>query len=237
MTQLSIVLPCYNPPDDWEQHVSEAYAYIARHLNMTPELIIVNDGSSKNIEADLAQLKVKVPGLIYTALPQNKGKGAALRAGVAKATGTLVIYTDIDFPYTQESFLAVFKALNTENYDVAVGVKNADYYRHSPKYRTFISKVLRKGIGFFFNMPVTDTQCGLKGFNQKGKAVFLETTIDRYLFDLEFVYQSFRKYRNLKVKAIEVSLRPNVIFRAMNLKVLASESSNFLKILLKRSKQ
>lgn len=237
MHQLSIVLPCYNPPDDWEQHVSEAYAYIARHLNMEPELIIVNDGSSKNIDADLKQLKVKVPGLIYVALPQNKGKGAALRAGVKKATGALVIYTDIDFPYTLDSFLAIYNALNTENYDIAIGIKNADYYRHSPKYRTFISKVLRKGIGFFFNMPVTDTQCGLKGFNHKGKAVFLETTIDRYLFDLEFVYQSFRKYRNLKVQAIAVSLRPNVIFRAMNLKVLASESSNFLKILLKRNKK
>lgn len=237
MSQLSIVLPCYNPPDDWEQHVSEAYAYIARHLNIAPELIIVNDGSSKNIESDLEQLKTKVPGMIYTALPQNKGKGAALRAGVAKAKGALVIYTDIDFPYTLDSFLAVFDALNTENYDVAIGVKNADYYRHSPKYRTFISKVLRKGIGFFFKMPVTDTQCGLKGFNQKGRTVFLETTIDRYLFDLEFVYQSFRKYRNLNIKAIEVSLRPNVIFRAMNLKVLASESSNFLKILLKSNKK
>lgn len=236
MSLLSIVLPCYNPPDDWEQHVSEAYTYIARHLKIEPELIIVNDGSSKNIDTDLEQLKAKVPGLIYASLPQNKGKGAALRAGVAKAAGTLVIYTDIDFPYTMDSFLAVFDALNTENYDVAIGVKNADYYRHSPKYRTFISKLLRKGIGFFFKMPVTDTQCGLKGFNQKGKNVFLETTIDRYLFDLEFVYQSFRKYRNLKVKPIAVSLRPNVIFRAMNLKVLASESSNFLKILLKRNK-
>ncbi|RYD95744.1 MAG: glycosyltransferase [Sphingobacteriales bacterium] len=237
MNQLSIVLPCYNPPDDWEQHVSEAYAYIARHLKIEPELVIVNDGSSKNIDADLEQLTTKVPGLIYIALAQNKGKGAALRAGVAKATGKLVIYTDIDFPYTLDSFLAVFEALNTGNYDIAIGIKNEDYYRYSPKYRTFISKVLRKGIGFFFNMPVTDTQCGLKGFNPEGKAVFLETTIDRYLFDLEFVYQSFRKYRNLKVKAIAVRLRPNVIFRAMNLKVLASESTNFLKILLKRHKK
>ena len=235
MVQLSIVLPCYNPPDDWEQHVSEAYAYITRHLNIAPELIIVNDGSNKNIDTGLELLKTKIPGLAYITLPKNKGKGAALRAGVAKATGTLVIYTDIDFPYTLDSFLAVFNALNTGNYDIVIGIKNADYYRYSPRYRTFISKMLRKGIGFFFNMPVTDTQCGLKGFNQQGKAVFLETTIDRYLFDLEFVYQSFKKYRNLKVKSIAVSLRPNVIFRAMNLKVLASESSNFLKILLKRS--
>ncbi len=237
MSTLSIVLPCYNPPDDWERHVSEAYAYIARQLNMEPELIIVNDGSSKNIDAALEQLKLNIPRLIYTALSQNRGKGAALRTGVAKATGNLVLYTDIDFPYTQASFLEVFDALSNGNCDVAIGVKNADYYRHSPKYRTFISKALRKGIGFFFNMPVTDTQCGRKGFNQKGKTVFLETTIDRYLFDLEFVYQSFRQYRNLKVSAIEVSLRPNVIFRTMNLKVLASESANFLKILLKSNKK
>lgn len=237
MNRLSIVLPCYNPPDDWEAHVSQSYATIATHLGYAPELIIVNDGSSKNIAADISTLKTKIPGLIYTTLPQNKGKGAALRKGIGQAGGELIIYTDIDFPYTEESFLKIFHALNTENYDVAIGIKNEEYYAHSPRYRTFISKILRKGIGFFFNMPVTDTQCGLKGFNQQGKAIFLETTIDRYLFDLEFVYQSFRKHRNLKVKAIEVGLRPNVIFRAMNLKVLASESTNFLKILMKRNKK
>lgn len=237
MSQLSIVLPCFNPPDDWEVHVSKSYAHIAAHLGAAPELIIVNDGSSKDIEADIRILKTKIPQLIYTSLSRNKGKGAALRKGVSLASGALIIYTDIDFPYTEESFLKVFNALDTEDYDVAIGIKDATYYGHLPKYRTFISKALRKGIGFFFNMPVTDTQCGLKGFNQKGKAIFLDTTIDRYLFDLEFVYQSFRKHRNLKVKAVEVSLRPNVIFRAMNLKVLASESSNFLKILLKRNKK
>lgn len=228
MIQLSIILPYYNPPTNWELHVLDAYQTLQRKLLFHPEIIVVNDGSLIGQEKALDFLKNNIPNFKATGYEQNKGKGAALRHGVALAQGAKIIFTDIDFPYTTESCLSIWEALLT--YDIVIGIKDKTYYRHLPKARIWVSKFLRKMIGLFFRMPITDTQCGLKGFNQKGKTIFLDTTIDRYLCDLEFVYRSFRAKPPLKIASREVKLRDEVEFRKMNAKILISEFFNFLKI-------
>jgi glycosyltransferase involved in cell wall biosynthesis len=157
----------------------------------------------------------------------NRGKGYALRKGVEAAKGDFIIYTDIDFPYTHESLLNVLEALKAGN-DVVIGIRGEEYYTHLPKSRVYISKFLRSLIRFFLRIPTDDTQCGLKGFNQKGKEVFRKTTINRYLFDLEFVFLSARE--KLNIKTVEVELRPEVVLSKMNWKILTQEFGNFLKI-------
>lgn len=169
-------------------------------------------------------------GIRHVTYTENKGKGYALRQGVEAAKGEYIIYTDIDFPYTHESFLKVYKALKEGN-DVSIGIRGEEYYTHLPKSRVYISKFLRSLIRFFLRIPTDDTQCGLKGFNQKGKEVFLKTTINRYLFDLEFVFLSARE--KLKIKTVEVELRPEVVLSKMNWKILLQEFGNFLKIFTK----
>jgi len=84
-------------------------------------------------------------------------------------------------------------------------------------------------------MPITDTQCGLKGFKKLVAPVFLSTTVNRYLFDLEFVRNCFiaNKFR---VKAIPVSLNENVHFRSMNYRILFSESVSFIKLLFSKKR-
>jgi len=233
MQQLSIVLPYYNPPPGWELRVWEAYQTLQKKLLFHPELIVVNDGSLVAQDKALDFLKSNIPNFRATGYGQNMGKGAALRHGVALTQGAKIIYTDIDFPYTTESCLSVWEALQGQ--DIVIGIKDKTYYQHLPRARVWISKFLRKMIGLFFRMPITDTQCGLKGFNQKGKMIFLATTIDRYLCDLEFVYKSFRTKPPLKIAGREVRLRDEVAFRKMDAKVLISEFFNFLKILRRKS--
>jgi hypothetical protein len=68
--------------------------------------------------------------------------------------------------------------------------------------------------------------CGLKGFNNKGKAAFLSTTIDRYLFDLEFVFLAARM--KLNIAKVPVNLRDGVVLSKLNVRILATEGLNFL---------
>lgn len=229
MKPLSIILPYYNPPEYWEQHVDEACKQLKKVLGFDPEVIVVNDGSTIAQDGALAFLQQNIPDFKSVGYVENKGKGAALRYGVRQAEGEKCIFTDIDMPYTHNSFLRIWDVLKT--HDIAVGIKDEHYYSHLPKGRVRISKLLRKMIGFFFRMPITDTQCGLKGFNQKGRDVFLNTTIDRYLCDLEFIYRAYRVKPPLKIMAQEVSLREAVTFRKMDTKILFSEFFNFIKIL------
>ena len=229
MKQLSIVLPFYNPQQGWEQNVYNTYLALKNQLGFEPEIIVVNDGSTNQQEKEIDFLNQKIVDFKALSYAANLGKGAALRFGIKDATSERIIFTDIDFPYTTESFLKVWNQLKTN--DIVLGVKDKTYYQHLSKERVWISKFLRKMIGIFFRMPITDTQCGLKGFNQKGKDVFLNTTIDRYLCDLEFVYKSYRIKPELHIIGQEVTLRNEVEFRKMNLKILFSEFFNFIKIL------
>lgn len=231
MNKVSIILPCYNPPTSWEDIIVQSIQSLESTFRSPIELIIVNDGSLVNIDAGIESIQAQLP-VRYIQLPSNKGKGYALRQGVAAASGTYIIYTDIDFPYDLPSVQKVYEALQAGN-DVVAGVKDESYYEHTPLVRKWISKLLRYAIKLFLNIRITDTQCGLKGFNQKGKNLFLQTTIDRYLFDLEFIYISSKKKHDCKLTSITAILRPGIHFRKMNYKILWQESRNFLKILFK----
>ncbi len=233
-TTLDIVLPCYNPAPGWVQQITQAYAQLSKLLPETRiHIILVNDGSVKGIsDADIMQLQQDIPACQYHAYTQNTGKGHALRTGVSKSTADYIIYTDVDFPYTIDSIFRVYNALYQNQCDIAAGVKDAAYYAHVPPVRRFISKVLRFLTASVLRLHISDTQCGLKGFNQKGKALFVRTQINRYLFDLEFIYLASRA-QQLTLVPIPVTLRDDVQFSSMRFRTLSQEAWNFIKIVMR----
>ncbi len=228
---LSIVLPCYNPLPDWADTIITSMQALQDRLpHVTFQLIIVNDGSKYPIlPKDIAAIDAAVTDLQFIAYKKNRGKGYALRQGIAAVRNDLCIYTDIDFPYTTDSFIALFEQLQASDWDVVVGVRDANYYAQVPAFRKFISKVLRFFIKLLLRIQITDTQCGIKGFNSAGRATFLQTEIDRYLFDLEFVFLTSNDKR-LQITSIPVTLKPAIVFSKVNLTILLTESRSFLKL-------
>ena len=230
--KISLVLPCYNPPENWEKVIVESVDSIEKKGGFSIELIIVNDGSTKNVSQQALDFLVKkIPSITIIDYKQNKGKGYALRKGVAQAKADLIIYTDIDFPFTENSFITIYKAL-TNGFDVVPGHRGAEYYSKTPFIRKVISKSLRWTLKTFLRLPTDDSQCGIKGFNKIGATVFLDTQIDRFLFDLEFIKLASK--RKVKFQKAEVTLKPNVIFSKVNIKILARESLNFFKVLFRK---
>lgn len=226
-TALSIVIPCYNPVGNWKEHLLNQIEITKQHIPSL-EVVIVNDGSTTFNAEECATFFAPYPQIKFHPYTTNMGKGYALREGVKLAKGELIIYTDIDFPYTQASFEHILSALQA-GADVAIGIRGPAYYTHLPKARIYISKFLRFLIRNMLRIPTDDTQCGLKGFNQKGKAVFLQTTIERYLFDLEFVFLAARN--KLSIKTVEVELRDGIQLSTMRIGVLLQEAGNFLSVL------
>ena len=183
-------------------------------------------------EEDLRKLRAGIRNFTYYSYPENKGKGYALRFGIARVTTESVIYTDIDFPYTTGSFINVSGLLAA--HDVVIGIKNSNYYHNVPLWRKRISKLLQKMISIFFpGIITTDTQCGLKGFKGKAKDIFLATTINNYLFDLEFIVLISRELKTTTVLK-EIELAENVRFVPVSLTTLGRELFNFLKIIFRR---
>ncbi|MDX1684893.1 MAG: glycosyltransferase family 2 protein, partial [Saprospiraceae bacterium] len=224
-TSVDLVLPCYNPPPQWASNIVESFNKLEELLpQCTLQLIIVDDGSDPVLPEDQINfIREKIPGLRWIKQVPNKGKGAALRRGVMAGTSSYTVFTDIDFPYTLPTTAGLIKELLKENADVVVGQRKAKYYEKTPLMRKLVSKFLRLFNRYILRIPVTDTQCGLKGFNRKGQQAFSETTVNRYLFDLEFLILAGSKKYDLSVRPFIVELREGVNFSKLNLKILFTE--------------
>jgi glycosyltransferase involved in cell wall biosynthesis len=230
LTGVDIVLPCYNPHDSWHTELRGFYEYIKDSYRVN--FILVNDGSMESkIIKQVEILKQQHIPLEYISYDVNRGKGFALRHGVLTSESDYVVYTDIDFPFTNDSMYEVIKELTKNNHDIVAGYRDDLYYtRKMSFFRKTLSKWFRYFIGRFLRMPLVDTQCGLKGFNDKGRKHFLNTTINRYLFDFEFIYTAL-KDRNISLGSVKVQLKDNVVFSKMRLKILIQESFNLMYIL------
>jgi glycosyltransferase involved in cell wall biosynthesis len=231
---LNVIVPCYNPPVGWEDALAGRFMEFKKtvaDLTDSVGLILVNDGVSNNTGAENFRcLETALPGVQIVSYPENRGKGYALRQGVAKSEADFHLVTDFDFPYTHASMRRVLAFL-IERGGIAAGNRDTAYYDKVPFFRRVLSKALRWVLRNILRQPVDDSQCGLKGFDNHGKAVFLKTTIDRFLFDLEFLMLS---EGIVTVTPVPVELREGVVFSKVGRKVLVAEGRNFLRLALRK---
>ncbi len=230
---LNVIVPCYNPPVDWEQALAERMSDFKKAVaGLVDEvgLVVVNDGSPLHAtKANFDTLRDNIPGVIIVSYSENRGKGYALRQGVAHSNADFHLVTDADFPYNMASMKSITETLLIKG-GIVAGNRDTGYYAHVPAFRRIISKILRWTLRNVLQQPISDSQCGLKGFDNTGKKIFLETTIDRFLFDLEFLLLAKDR---VAVTPVPVELRAGVTFNKVGLKILATEGKNFLQLLLR----
>ncbi|RSK32501.1 glycosyltransferase [Hymenobacter metallilatus] len=233
---LAIVVPCYRPPSGWAANI---LASLERLQSLLPPVAIhvyvVNDGAIADVTADdIALLTTTLAGqFTYVAYPTNYGKGHALRKGMAQVQEPYCLFTDIDFPYQEHSMAAVYQLLLQSGADIVVGVRDDAYYAQVPPARRRVSRLLRRVTRHVLRLPVEDTQCGLKAFNTTGRQLFLRTTTQRYLFDLELLFLASR-IQHLRVLAQAVELKPGIVFSRLNPRILLTETTNLIRILGRR---
>lgn len=192
--------------------------------------ILVDDGSSKDYIEAIKHLQF--PNLHYHRYKENKGKGFALRYGIGHSHSPYVLFTDIDIPYKNRSMLNVIEKLITQNADAIIGIRDDSYYKYIPNQRKYISKALRFINRKVLKLVVDDTQCGLKAFNSKGKEIFLSTTTNRYLIDLEFI-KKLTKSKSI-VKTQFVNVREDLNQTEISNSRIIEEFWSFLKIIFSK---
>lgn len=197
----------------------------------------MNDGSKTGIHPeDIALLDQEIGGFTYINSQINQGKGGALRDAVRQTTGKWVIYTDADYPYIIANAVEMFRLLSTNAADIVVGVRDEQYYDQLPIGRKIFSLSLKlMNYLFFPQLKVKDTQSGLKGFNQKGKEIFLKTRIPAFLFDMEFLVLASQN-PEIRIQWIYVKAREGIVFSTMRAKTIMTELLNFASILFRREK-
>ena len=185
---IDIVLPCYNPHEGWEYYLIDKHKELERMLaSRKIRFIIVNNGSKHGFtDENIQTLLAALPQTIIVNNKINRGKGAAVRDGIAHSDSKLTLYTDYDFAYQIDSICQVIENLEA-GYDIVVASRN---------YHSQISRKRKLACFFpcFINLAILgltyiDTQSGLKGFNNKGKSILASTKISNSQFETEFIYK------------------------------------------------
>jgi dolichyl-phosphate beta-glucosyltransferase len=187
--RVSYVLPVF----DEEQRVAELLRRLvptADELGHTLELVFVDDGSEDDTVALLEAARANEPRIRVERLPENRGKGAAVRHGMLTARGALRVTMDADLSTDLEALPRLIAGLEA-GYDVVLGSRNlpgAVLGSRQPFSRELLGRGFRRLAAKLFAPEVSDFTCGFKGFRAAAaEAVFERTTIDGWAYDVELV--------------------------------------------------
>jgi dolichyl-phosphate beta-glucosyltransferase len=200
--ELSVIIPAYNEERRLPAYLGEILAYLEAQP-FSSEVIIVDDGSQDGTAEMVERFGAENSKVQLIRLPQNRGKGHAVKTGMLKACGKLRLFADADgaTPITE---LAGLKKAIEAGADAAVASRALHDDSHIVQ-----TKFHRKLIGTIFNFIVrsltvkgiNDTQCGFKLFTRESaNAVFPQQQICDFGFDVEILYLCRKKgYRVVEV--------------------------------------
>lgn len=205
---VSIVVPFYNPGPRFGPHLAGIAAAL-RDSGCTFEVIAVSDGSTDDSPRVAGGLSGQ--GIRLIVLPLNAGKGAALRAGMAEAQGDYVGFIDADGDLPAPLVGKFVEVTRTEHApDIVIGNKRHPESEVAyPLLRRVYSATYHAMVFLLFQLPVRDTQTGLKLIRRDVLAEVVPRMVEkRFAFDLELLVVARRLgYRRIVDAPVKIGDR------------------------------
>ncbi len=189
--QLSVTIPTYNEADRIGPSLQRVWDYLrSRYGAGGFEMIVVDDGSRDSTVAAVEQFRTRAPELQLIRFSQNRGKGAAVRAGMIAATGKAVLFSDADLSTPIEEVEGALRLL-ADGGDVVIGSRALAGSRilvRQHRLRESMGRLFNRLVRILLQIPFRDTQCGFKLFRREAAhAVFQRACIDGFAFDVEAI--------------------------------------------------
>jgi glycosyltransferase involved in cell wall biosynthesis len=163
MALLSVIIPCYN-----ESATLGAVLRAVRATGHDMEVVVVDDASTDGT-GDL--IRGELAPLIDVAVSQNhnRGKGAALREGMARASGDIIVVQDADLEYDPRDYAELIQPIVEDKADVVYGSRFIGHGPHRVLY--FWHYVANTGLtllsNMFTNLNLSDMETGYKVFRRE----------------------------------------------------------------------
>ena len=159
--KVSVVIPVYNERSTIEQIVTAVRAADVGDI----EIIVVDDASTDGTQQ---VLKEKISTLAHQIIyqPHNRGKGAALRAGFAAATGDVVLVQDADLEYNPADYPTLLEPILSGKADAVFGSRFMGGRPHRVLYFWHMvgNRFLTLLSNMFTNLNLTDLETCYKAF-------------------------------------------------------------------------
>lgn len=181
---LDLVIPAFNE----EHRIGPTLLGLTDHLRsagVNARILVVDNGSVDGTADLVHTLRMTTPTRVISC--QTRGKGAAVRAGVAAATAPFVGYCDADLSTPPESVIEGLEAL-TDGRQIVIGSRRVNGARYAVQQ----SLVRRLGSRAFHTYaasvigPIADSQCGFKLFRTDvAQQIFADVRLTGFAFDVE----------------------------------------------------
>jgi glycosyltransferase involved in cell wall biosynthesis len=200
--RLSVVIPAFREARRIAATVSGLRSALTDPLRGSRlEIVVVDDGSP-----DATAVEAQAAGADQVIrLPVNRGKGAAVRAGVLAANGDTVAFTDADLSYRPAQLLGLLEEAE-RGWDVVVGNRHA---ATSSSALGLVRRVSHLGFQQVARLALRDsygdTQCGIKAFRaDAARRIFSATRVDGFAFDVELFLLAERYGLRIREVPVEV---------------------------------
>ncbi len=201
---LSIVIPCYNEKQTIESVVDAVLESTAVLPGIEEKEIIIVDDHSSDGTADILRDRIqpRIGKILFQ--EKNRGKGAAIRAGIEYATGDIILIQDADLEYDPREYPRLLEPILLDKADVVFGSRFAGGGAHRVLYFWHMTgnKFLTLLSNMFTNINLTDMETGYKVFRRDIiKSIRIEE--DRFGFEPEITAKIAR--RNCRIYEVGIS--------------------------------
>lgn len=205
--KLSIIIPVYN-----EAKTLKGLLARIEKVNLgkiRKEIILIDDCSTDGSREVIKKLAGKYVKILLT---KNRGKGAAIKAGIKKATGDFIIFQDADLEYDPNDYAKLAKPLIEDKADIVIGSrfigkKFVPFGKNKTPHR--IHWIGNKSLNFIFNLlygtSLTDIEPCYKIFRSE-VLKSINVTSNRFEYDIELMCKAVKK--GYKLMQLPISYNP-----------------------------
>jgi dolichyl-phosphate beta-glucosyltransferase len=190
--RLSVVIPAFNEMSRLPAYLDEVVGFLEGR-GEPYEVVVVDDGSTDGTAAAVLAVAARQPAVRLLPLGRNRGKGAAVRAGMLVARGERRLFTDADGATPIAELKRMEPALAT-GHDVVIGSRalvDPSVAVHARRHRVAAGRVFNWLVARTGLRGVADSQCGFKLFTARAaEALFGALETSGFAFDVELLLRA-----------------------------------------------
>jgi len=198
--KLSVIIPIYNEVKTIRTILDRVLA-----TNLVTEIILVDDYSSDGTRDLLSSLDGN-NGIRVILHEKNQGKGAAVRTGIAAATGDVILIQDADLEYDPRDYPALLRPIEEGLTKVVYGSRFLGGPRRVAMFwHMLANKLLTFATNLLYNTILSDMETGYKVFRRE---VLFGITLraNRFEFEPEFTAKILK--RKVHIYEVPISFNP-----------------------------